>query len=258
MLENSILHPCFNKKVAGKHARIHLPLIKSCNIQCNYCNRKYSCPNENRPGVTSQLIKPEDINKILKNSLKKYENLNIVGIAGPGEALAEPKILSKAFKIIRKNFPDLKLCLSTNGFMLTESINLIQEFKVDFITVTINTLNYETASKIYNIKTPETLIKKQIEGIKALSELNIVTKINTVVIPDINFKDAVEIAKFAGESKLFAQNIMPFYPVEGSVFENLPEPSIEDIEKLRQECSKHIKQISHCKRCRADAEGYLE
>jgi len=29
-----------------------------CNILCNYCNRKYDCINESRPGVASAVLKP--------------------------------------------------------------------------------------------------------------------------------------------------------------------------------------------------------
>lgn len=261
MSESQNIHPCFNKEMVKKSARIHLPLVKTCNINCNYCNRLYNCPNENRPGVTSKLIKPEDVFEIVKKSLYKYHNLNIVGIAGPGEALAEPETVYKAFKIVRDNFPELKLCLSTNGMALLDSLDLIRDLNLDFITVTVNTMSVDTASKIYKTINFEEFIAGQKKGIQELAKLNITVKINTVAIPDVNYghelNDIVDVAKFAGESGLFAQNIMPFYPVNGSVFQDIREPSKDEINLLRQECSKYIKQISHCKRCRADAEGYL-
>ena len=52
-------HPCFNAKVKGQYGRVHLPVAPKCNIQCNYCNRKYDCVNESRPGVTSTVLSPE-------------------------------------------------------------------------------------------------------------------------------------------------------------------------------------------------------
>ncbi len=45
-------HPCYNKAASANWGRLHLPVAPNCNIQCNYCNRKYDCANENRPGVT--------------------------------------------------------------------------------------------------------------------------------------------------------------------------------------------------------------
>lgn len=261
MNKNIHKHPCFNKEMANKSARIHLPLIKSCNIQCNYCNRKYSCPNENRPGVSNKIIKPEEVYKIIENSLKKYNNLNIVGVAGPGEALTAPDVIFKAFISVRKNFPELKLCLSTNGYALLDSIELIKDLNIEYITVTLNTINPNTAALIYKDINPEEFIFKQINGLKELIKLNTVVKINTVAIPNINYgknlPDIVEVAKLAESFGIFVQNIMPFIPVEGSFFEDLREPKQEEIENLRKICSTYIKQMSHCKRCRADAEGFL-
>ena len=53
--EEILKHPCFNEESKGKYARVHLPVAPKCNIQCNYCNRKYDCVNESRPGVTSEI-----------------------------------------------------------------------------------------------------------------------------------------------------------------------------------------------------------
>lgn len=34
-------HPCYNKAASANWGRLHLPVAPNCNIQCNYCNRKY-------------------------------------------------------------------------------------------------------------------------------------------------------------------------------------------------------------------------
>ena len=47
---NHDIHPCFNAKVKGQFGRVHLPVAPKCNILCNYCNRKFDCVNESRPG----------------------------------------------------------------------------------------------------------------------------------------------------------------------------------------------------------------
>lgn len=257
MSEKTKNHPCFDPVAAKSSARLHLPLIRSCNLSCGYCNRKYNCPNENRPGVTSGIISPESVEKYVNTVLEKFPSLSVIGVAGPGEVFAEPDILQKALSVVRDKFPHLSLCISTNGYALLENIDLIKELKIDFVTVTVNSLNPETVAKIYKNVDPDVLIRKQRMALDALVGLDIVVKINTVVVPDVNFDDVVDVAKLAGEMGLFAQNLMPFYPVEGSEFENLREPSEEEMNKLRLACSRHIKQISHCKRCRADACGYL-
>ena len=35
-------HPCYNEEAHHDFARMHLSVAPKCNIQCNYCNRKYA------------------------------------------------------------------------------------------------------------------------------------------------------------------------------------------------------------------------
>ena len=44
-------HPCYSEKAHHHYARMHVAVAPACNIQCHYCNRKYDCANESRPGV---------------------------------------------------------------------------------------------------------------------------------------------------------------------------------------------------------------
>ena len=53
-------HPCFCEGAHSKFARMHLPVAPRCNIQCNYCDRRYDCTNESRPGVTSTVLTAEE------------------------------------------------------------------------------------------------------------------------------------------------------------------------------------------------------
>jgi hypothetical protein len=43
-------HPCYSRNGHHRFARMHLPVAPACNLQCNYCNRKFDCSNESRPG----------------------------------------------------------------------------------------------------------------------------------------------------------------------------------------------------------------
>jgi nitrogen fixation protein NifB len=50
-------HPCFGGD-HGKAGRIHLPVAPGCNIKCGFCERRFDCANESRPGVTSRVLTP--------------------------------------------------------------------------------------------------------------------------------------------------------------------------------------------------------
>lgn len=47
-----------NVKVRQQFTIMHLPVVPKYNIQCNYCNRSFDCINENRLGLTSEILTP--------------------------------------------------------------------------------------------------------------------------------------------------------------------------------------------------------
>lgn len=258
MAEENEKHPCYNPHAARTYARVHLPLIRSCNIDCNYCNRDYSCANENRPGVTSRIIEPVEAVELVAQAMKEYSSLGVVGVAGPGEAFAEPDRLYDALSCVRSKFPDLMLCVSSNGYSIVDNIGLIKELNIEYITVTVNTLNEKTASRIYNINDVGNLLSIQQESLYRLKELGVKVKVNTVLMPDVNAQDVVLVAAFAKEAGAFAHNIMAFCPVVGSRFEGMRAPSRDEVAVIRHQAGQFIRQLSHCNRCRADATGFLQ
>ena len=57
-------HPCYSEDAHHYFARMHIAVAPACNIQCNYCNRKYDCSNESRPGVVSEKLTPRRIRSL--------------------------------------------------------------------------------------------------------------------------------------------------------------------------------------------------
>ncbi|WP_413699004.1 radical SAM protein [Psychromonas sp. KJ10-10] len=139
-------HPCYSNDAHHKYARMHLPVAPACNIQCNYCNRKYDCANESRPGVVSELLTPEQALLKAQAVAEKIPQLSVIGIAGPGDPLANPVRTFKTLELIREAMPDIKLCLSTNGLVLVDHIDDILRLGVDHVTITINALDEVIAS----------------------------------------------------------------------------------------------------------------
>jgi nitrogen fixation protein NifB len=84
-------HPCFNSKSKHQYGRLHIPVAPSCNIQCKYCNRKYDCINESRPGVSSTTLNAEQSLRYVERIMEKNPNIAVIGIAGPGDAFATPE-----------------------------------------------------------------------------------------------------------------------------------------------------------------------
>lgn len=89
-------HPCYSEEAHHHYARIHVAVAPACNIQCNYCNRKYDCANESRPGVVTEKLTPEQAARKLLAVATRIPQLTVLGIAGLGDALANPKTTSRA------------------------------------------------------------------------------------------------------------------------------------------------------------------
>ncbi|MCI1969077.1 MAG: radical SAM protein, partial [Clostridium luticellarii] len=100
-VDKNYTHPCFGDN-SHKFARMHIPVAPECNISCNYCSRKYDCANESRPGVTSGMLSPEEALQKFKAVKSKIKNLTVVGIAGPGDALANFDEVKKSLELIRQ------------------------------------------------------------------------------------------------------------------------------------------------------------
>ncbi|MDC7124573.1 MAG: radical SAM protein [Spirochaetales bacterium] len=261
------IHPCFNKEAAGTRARIHLPVAPKCNIQCKYCSRKYDCMNESRPGVTSDVLNPFQAASYLEKVAEKID-IAVVGIAGPGDAFAEPEKTLETIHRCKEKLPEAIFCLSTNGLALPEHIGELSEAGVTHVTVTMNTLDVEIGQNIYawarfnkknyrGADAARLLIDRQIESVRLLKESGITVKINTILIPGINESQIIPIAKMAQHYDVDLMNVIPLIPVEGTAFENFEEPSCRDVESFRSAAGEFVDQSRHCKRCRADAVGIL-
>ena len=130
--------------------------------------------------------------------------MTVLGIAGPGDPLANPKQTFRTFELVADKAPDIKLCLSSNGLMLPEYIDRIKELNIDHVTLTINMVDPEIGAKIYpwvrynrkrykGIEGVKILHEKQMESLDALREADILCKVNSVMIPGINDEHLVEV-----------------------------------------------------------------
>lgn len=261
-------HPCFTCS-EGRYARMHLPVAPECNIQCNYCVRKFDCVNESRPGVTSGILTPQQALEKYRRVKEQIPNLTVAGIAGPGDALADFEKTAETFRLIRSYDPDVTFCLSTNGLLLPICVQELIRLGVTHVTVTVNAVTPETGEKIYSHidflgkrytgkEGAAVLLANQLSGLKLLASAGVVCKVNTVLLSGINENEIPQIVRTVKELGAAMTNIMQLLPVRGSAFENLPLVSNKKLMELRGECGKLLPQMYHCRQCRADAIGTLD
>ncbi|MFP4352721.1 MAG: radical SAM protein, partial [Puniceicoccaceae bacterium] len=240
-----------------------------CNIQCNYCNRDFDCVNESRPGVTSTVLSPGQALAYLEKIMEKRGDIAVVGIAGPGDPFANAGATMETFRLVREAFPEMILCLSTNGLGLTEDyVRQLAELQVSHVTITMNGTDPGIAGKIYawardktkiyrNTAAGEIMIERQLQAIRWIKHYGMIAKINSIIVPGVNDEHIPEIARTVSAMGADIMNCIPLLPTKDTAFADLAEPDAKMRFALRLKCGDHINQMTHCARCRADAIGKL-
>jgi len=215
------------------------------------------------------VLSPWQAFSYLEDLLSERDNISVVGIAGPGDPFANPDETLKTLELVRRRYPEMMLCLATNGLNILPYVNDIVDLKVSHVSITVNAVDPVVGAGIYawirsgkRTMSPregaEVLLENQVKAVSRLKGKGIIVKINSVVIPGINEMHIPEIAKRMGSMGADIFNCMPYAPSHGSMFERLGEPDAATIKNIREEAGRHIKQMHHCTRCRADAVGLLK
>jgi nitrogen fixation protein NifB len=258
-------HPCYSQKARHSFGRCHVAVAPKCNIQCNYCVRDFDCVNESRPGVASAILQPREALRRIDEVVDKMKHIKVVGIAGPGDPLANQETF-ETLRLVHEKYPDTILCISTNGLLLSDKIDELGKYGVRNITVTLNALDPAIGEKIYSFveycgkkyhghEAACLLLSYQLAGITEAIKRGMLVKINTVYIPGVNDFHIPEIAQGVGTMGVFNFNIIPLIPQYK--FRDLVPPTSAEKAHMHELCAPYVRQMRHCQRCRADAIGML-
>ncbi|MFW9846164.1 MAG: radical SAM protein [Candidatus Thorarchaeota archaeon] len=257
-------HPCWSNSRINLWQRIHLPVASSCNVKCAFCQggQASSC-HTSAPGSAQVLMSPEEALRRTLEEMDIRPSLHIVAISGPGEPLANEESFV-VFDEIRKIKPETHFCLSTNGLLLSQYAERIQQLGVETVSVSISAIRPSTASLIYEwamidgkVLTGDhmgrEIIKRQFKGVSDASRLGIRIKVNTILTPGVNNSEITDLAKHLAMRGAAIQNIVPLVP-NGNM-KHLRPPSKIELQRARVKASQHIPQFHHCHQCRSDVVG---
>ncbi|MER8724924.1 nitrogenase cofactor biosynthesis protein NifB [Mesorhizobium sp. M0751] len=265
-------HPCFSEEAHHYFARMHVAVAPGCNIQCNYCNRKYNCANESRPGVVSEKLTPDQALRKVIAVANEVPQLSVLGIAGPGDACYDWKKTKATFERVAREIPDIKFCISTNGLALPDHVDELADMNVDHVTITINMVDPEIGAKIYpwifydhrryvGIEAARILHERQMLGLEMLTARGILTKINSVMIPGVNDEHLIKVNRWVKERGAFLHNLMPLIsdPAHGTHYglSGQRGPNAMEMKALQDRVEGGAQLMRHCRQCRADAVGLL-
>jgi nitrogen fixation protein NifB len=260
--ELTLSHPCFSTGAKSNKGRVHLPVSPGCNIFCNFCDRALN-DIDNRPGVASAIIPPQEAVEVVRRAVELCPDITVAGVAGPGDTLATPYAL-ETFRLIKREFPHIIKCMSTNGLLLSEFADEIVDVGIDSLTVTVNAVDPEIQARINEriyyrgklykgIEAATILIANQLEGIRKVGAAGVTVKVNTVLIPEINAEHVPDVARVVSECGARIYNIIPLIPQHKLSWCSAPECGL--INNTRAEAENYINVFRHCQRCRADAVG---
>lgn len=248
--------------------RLHLPVAARCNIQCKYCDRNYDCTNQSRPGVASQLLTPSQALAYLDAVLAAKDGITAVGVAGPGDALAEADKTLETLRLVARAHPHLTRFISTNGLALAEHAQAIREAGISRVYVAVNAVDPAIAAQVYyfvragkrNLFGQEgatLLVDAQRRGIAACKALGLEVIAVCTVIPDINDAHVAHIAAWLAALEVDGLELNAFHPAQASPLGTRP-PATKAIMLAAREAAKaHLPLMECCTHCRADAKGLL-
>ncbi len=254
-------HPCFDKLAHFRVGRLHLPVAPKCNIKCKYCHRAVGS-SEDRPGVCTRIISPAEALIRTRRVLANNESIKIIGVAGPGEALANEATFA-TLALIQQEFPELRKCISTNGLLLESRLDDLIKVGVSSISVTVNAVDERIGryfydhifmdGKLYRQDFFKILSVNQLRGVRLAVKKGIAVKVNSVLVPTLNGGHLTEVAKRVAALGAGLMNIMPLKPISSmSVY---TPPTCAELDSTRSKCEKFIPQFKLCRQCRADAVG---
>ena len=253
-------HPCFNDAAHDSVGRVHLPVAPRCNIQCNYCEHRM-CSDIQHPGWAARLLSVAEAVKLIDSIVRERQVYDfVVGVAGPGDALANEQSL-KALTAIHRRYPQITTCLCTNGLLLEESLEAMAEVGVRTFTVTVNAADSWVGQQVYSWvkyrgriyrgeEAADLLIAKQFRGIEKAIAAGFALKVNTVLIPGLNDEHMPELARRLRDIGVELMNIIPLIP--SGRMKDRAAPTCDQLYEVRCVCEKIIPQFHRCEQCRAD------
>lgn len=189
-----------------KHDYLRVSITDHCNLRCEYC----------MPPEGVELLSHDEVlrNEEFIRLIGVFVSLGVVKVRFTG---GEPLLRRGFIDIVaemRDRFPDLELCLTTNGTLLADFIPDLRRHRLKKLNISLDTLSRERYRKI----TRRDCFEDVIRGIDlALEDPGFDVKINAVLsgdtIPELD--DFLEYFKDRNASLRFIER-MPFTAESGN------------------------------------------
>jgi molybdenum cofactor biosynthesis protein A len=187
-----------------KHNYLRISLIEKCNLRCTYC-----MPAE---GIAltpkSELMTANEVFAIAQTFVQNgVDKIRLTG----GEPLLRkdfPEIISKLATL------NIKLSLTTNGILIDRHLDVLKQFNVRDINLSLDTL---IASKFSSI-TLRNQFEKVIDNLHLLLNNDFNVKVNVVLIKGFNEDEVIDFIKLT-EFLSLSVRFIEFMPFAGNAWD---------------------------------------
>lgn len=195
-------------QLVDKFERVHdylrISLTDKCNLKCLYCNPD----GDIQKLLHSQILTYDELTRLIKIFVSRLgtKKIRLTG----GEPLARKDILSffeSLYEFKKKN--PFQLCVTTNGTLLEDKIEMLKYWGLDKINISLDSLQRNRFEKITGADCLETVLR----SIDLAEELNFTpVKINVVVMRGINDDEILDFVEFVKDRDMNIRFIefMPF------------------------------------------------
>jgi len=194
---NTILTDDFGRK----HNYLRISLIEKCNLRCTYC-----MPAE---GIAltpkKELMTADEVFAIAQTFVNNgVDKIRLTG----GEPLLRkdfPEIIEKLSQL------ETEISITTNGILIDRHIDILKQFKVKKINLSLDTL---VASK-FNTITLRNQFEKVIDNLHLLLNNDFKVKVNVVLIKGFNDNEIIDFINLT-ESLPISIRFIEFMPFAGN------------------------------------------
>ncbi|MCV9926038.1 GTP 3',8-cyclase MoaA [Flavobacterium sp. LS1R49] len=200
MPNNTVLIDDFGRK----HNYLRISLIEKCNLRCTYC-----MPAD---GITltpkNELMTADEVFAIAQTFVQNgVDKIRLTG----GEPLLRkdfPEIISKLATL------NIKLSITTNGILIDRHLDVLKQFNVRDINLSLDTL---IASK-FNSITLRNQFEKVIDNLHLLLNNDFNVKVNVVLIKGFNDDEVIDFIKLT-EFLPLSIRFIEFMPFAGNAWD---------------------------------------
>ncbi|MDX2189721.1 MAG: GTP 3',8-cyclase MoaA [Bacteroidota bacterium] len=169
---------------------LRVSLLNTCNLECTYC------VNDGVVGNKSPQINTLEYNELFEiiKRIHSILNLNTIRLTG-----GEPTLYKNIVPLINLlNTLEVEIKLTTNGFLLKNLIQKLNQNDISSINVSLDAIDEDVFFQISKRRS----VVKIIEGIDVAIDKGIKVKLNCVVIKGVNENQILPILNFAKERKI--------------------------------------------------------